>query len=180
MRTINHRRSLRPIIIVSAVTTTALLAVAFAAAFAQTTGDLVHRDGFTRYARVDRSDGTWREMFIANETIETFRATSTVPTGAIILMESYRPDGSLSSVFMSRNEGQRWAYGSISPGEPVQSVRVAGNCASCHRLSQSDSAVFTMPMLESFSRTGEAAMAFCDRGGRSPCDAEVYEPSGAR
>lgn len=177
MGTITDRLAGRPItaaIIALVVIGAALLAVAFASAAAQTAIDLVHRDGYTRYARVERSDGTWREMFIANEALAELRATSALPDGATILMESYRPGGDLSSVFLSRTDGQRWTYGSISPGEPAQSARVASSCAGCHRLSQSGSAVFTWSMIERFIREGDTAVALCDRGGRSPCDADVY------
>lgn len=133
-----------------------------------------HTAGFTRYARVDRADGTYREMLIDDATLAALRAGRPPEEGATILMESYYSPGEIGSIFARRLENGRWLYGSFRPGEPLPAVASRPQCALCHRGAEATGGTFTLPMLERFARTGTVQRTDCDRSGRTPCDPPVY------
>lgn len=143
---------------------------AMAAAFAVTAGN--HGEGFTHYARVDRPDGSYRNMLIDNASLAALREGRPAEH-MTILMESFS-DGELTSIFVKRSEAGRWTYGSIKPGENIEAFRPSLPCATCHRAAGAGDGTFTRPMLEGFVKAGEVQRTFCNRSGRSPCRPEVY------
>jgi hypothetical protein len=68
--------------------------------------------GLVRYARVDRSDGTYREMLVDAATLVALRKGGSLGDGATVLMESYTRQGEIGAIFGKRREGGRWVYGS--------------------------------------------------------------------
>ncbi|MGK6314983.1 hypothetical protein [Neorhizobium sp. DT-125] len=141
-----------------------------AAAFAVVADN--HSSGFTRYARVDRPDGTYRNMLVDNASLEALRRGGPAET-MTILMESFSDDD-LTTVFVKRRKEGRWTYGSIRPGEGLDAFRPSPPCATCHRAAGASDGTFTRPMLEGFVKTGAEQQTYCDRPGRSPCSPDVY------
>lgn len=134
-----------------------------------------HTIGFVRYARVDRPDGTFREILIDEATLAALRNGSGISGGATILMKSYTRQGGVRSIFGRRHEGGRWLFGSFQPGEVISGFRAAPQCATCHRSAERTDGTFTHAMLERFVATGEIQQTFCNRSGRTPCEPEVYQ-----
>lgn len=131
-----------------------------------------HGNGFTRYARVDRPDDTYRNMLVDNASLEALRQGRTAQAMTIV-MESFS-GGDLTSVFVKRREEGRWIYGSIRPGEGLDAFQPSPPCATCHRAAGAGDGTFTRPMLEGFVKSGAIQRTFCDRPGRSPCGPDVY------
>jgi hypothetical protein len=154
------------------VASLAIIALIFGAMAAYAVAADNHSGGFTRYARVDRPDGTYRNMLVDDVSLAELRQGRPAET-MTILMESFS-GGSLTSVFVKRREGGRWTYGSVRPGEDLKAFRPGPSCATCHRAAGAGEGTFTRPMLEGFVKTGSVRQTFCDRSGRSPCSPDVY------
>lgn len=134
-----------------------------------------HRTGFVRYARVDRADDTYREMFIDEATLDALRSGRPLSDGATILMESHYQPGEIGSVFAKRRENGRWLYESFGPGEALPEFQPRPQCSGCHRAAAASDGMFTLRMLQRFVAAGEPQHAKCERSGRVPCDVSVYE-----
>ncbi len=143
---------------------------AMAAVFAVAADNL--GDGFTRYARVDRPDGSYRNMLVDNASLAALRERKPAEE-MMILMESFSGD-ELTAIFVKRRDADRWTYGSIRPGEGIEAFRPSPPCAPCHRAAGAGDGIFTWTMLEGFVKTGDVLRTFCDRSGRSPCSPDVY------
>lgn len=133
-----------------------------------------HRDGFVRYARVDRTDDTFRELFVDEDTLSALRSDQPVSDGATIMMESYYRPGEIGSIFAKRRENGRWLYGSFSLGEPLVAFRPQPQCSGCHMAADDSDGVFTLSLLQRFADTGEPQRIECARAGRTPCNRAVY------
>ncbi|WP_205602565.1 hypothetical protein [Chelativorans alearense] len=133
-----------------------------------------HTTGFARYARVDRADGSYREMLVDAATLNALQANTPLPEGATILMESYYRPGEIGSIFAKRFEGGRWLYGSFRSGEPLPTFSPMPQCAGCHRAAGASEETFTLRMLERFAQTGALQQTHCNRAGRAPCEASIY------
>jgi len=134
-----------------------------------------HTTGLVRYARVDRADGTYREMLIDEATVAALRAGTPPADGATILMESYSRPGEFGTIFAKRRKSGRWLYGSFAHGEPLPEFRPRPQCSGCHRAADATDETFTLPMLRRFAATGDLQRAHCSQSGRTPCSASVYE-----
>lgn len=137
---------------------------------------IIEDRAFRHYATVSRTDGTYRQMFIDEIAIQGILEGTLMPENAFIIMETYYNPEQESTNFTKERKGNAWDYGSFSPGRP--SFETGGNltCSMCHR--GADSAVngtFTSAMLRAALQEGQVMTTTCDRGGRSPCDASVYE-----
>ncbi|MCR4265037.1 hypothetical protein [Nitratireductor sp. ZSWI3] len=137
--------------------------------------DTDHRDGFMRYARVDRPDGSFRKLFIDEKTLGALRLGQAVSDGASIIMESYSGPDEVRSVFAKKRKNGRWQYGSLNPGEPLTAFRPRPQCSGCHVAANDSDGVFTLSMLQRFAETGEPQEIRCPRVGRIPCDRSVYD-----
>ena len=128
------------------------------------------------YATVRRSDGSYRRMLTQPETLTAVAAEGVPPEGARILMETHYRPGQVSTVFHMEKVADRWAYGSFpaSASDPNLSTRPQASCLSCHARATETDLVYTLPSLQAFAAGGPASDFACERGGRSPCDAEVY------
>ncbi len=141
--------------------------------------DLVDRYGLDliAYATVRRSDGSYRRMLTQPGTLAAVAAEGVPPEGARILMETHYSPGRVSTVFHMQKVAGRWAYGSFSASasDPNLTTRAQASCLSCHAGAAETDLVYTLPSLRAFAAGGAASDFACDRGGRSPCDAEIYE-----
>lgn len=141
--------------------------------------DVVDRYGLdlVAYATVRRSDGSYRRMLTQPETLAAVASEGVPPDGARILMETHYRPGQVSTVFHMEKVAGRWAYGSFSAStsDPNLATRAQASCLSCHAGAAATDLVYTLPSLRAFAAGGRASDFACDRGGRSPCDAEVYE-----
>lgn len=133
-----------------------------------------HTAGFTRYAQVQRSDGTYRAMLADRALLAALRSGAPPPEGATILMESYYRPGEIGSIFAKRLEGGRWLYASFQPGEPIPDFAPRPQCDLCHRAAEDRGGTFTLPLLARFAEEGELQRTLCPRSGRRPCRASVY------
>ncbi len=131
-----------------------------------------YRDGHTQYARVDRPDRSFRNMFVDNAALESLRSGRR-PAAMTILMESYSNDR-LSSVFVKQLKGINWSYGSIRPGESLTSLRPGPECSSCHVAASEQDGMFTEGLLKAFVRTSTLQQVRCEKPGRSPCNLGIY------
>ena len=127
------------------------------------------------YAKVRRSDGTYRRMLTQPATLSAVAAGALPPEGARIFMETYYRPGQVSTVFHMEKKAGRWAYGSFSAGSPNLATRTQASCLSCHAGAADRDLVYTLPSLRVAAEGGGESDFLCDRGGRRPCDAEVYE-----
>jgi hypothetical protein len=131
---------------------------------------------FREYARVERTDGTYRRMLIDQISLERFAKNNAFPNGATIVMETYYQPNQESTNFIKTRRGERWLYGSFSPERPNFAVRPDSSCQGCHNTASREVAgTFTRPMLETALRTGRVIITTCNRGGRTPCEASVYK-----
>jgi hypothetical protein len=138
----------------------------------QTIGDRA----FRQYARVERTDGTYRQMYLDERSLEVFARTNTLPDGAFIVMKTYYSPGVESTNFTKSRANGRWLYGSFSPQRPNFDTRPDASCQGCHQTATSSVAgTFTLPMLRRAVRDGRVAVTTCNRGGRTPCDPATYE-----
>jgi hypothetical protein len=133
-----------------------------------------HTTGFVRYARVDRTDGTYREMLADEATVAALRAGAPPADGATILMESFSRPGEIGTIFAKRRDGRRWLYGSFAPGEQLPEFRPRPQCSGCHRAADATDGTFTLPMLQRVAVTGALQRMHCSQSGRTPCSASVY------
>lgn len=133
-----------------------------------------HTVGYERYARVDRADGTYREMYIPTASAEALRKGEPMPTGTIIQMETYYSPGSLSTIFVKQWNGKEWLWGSYSAGAPMPAFGPDMSCTSCHRRSAEVEGTYTKPMLDAYLKGAGEQVTTCDRSGRTPCGPEVY------
>ena len=137
---------------------------------------VINDRGFRQYARVERTDGTYRLMFIDEASIAAFARDGTLPEGAFIVMETYYSPNVESTNFTKERRSERWQYGSFSPERPTFGTRPDPSCQACHTTSsRAVGGTFTLPMLEAAVRQGRVMTTTCDRGGRTPCQASVYE-----
>ena len=134
-----------------------------------------HRDGFTLYGRVDRPDGTYREMLVETRALDAMRAGREPGEGWAILMESRLASGGITSIFAKRREAGGWEYGAFREGGTIADFDGRGPCAGCHRAAEGQGGTFTRPMLRAFMASGAVQRRSCERGGRAPCEAGVYE-----
>ena len=132
-------------------------------------GDWVH------YATVERSDGSFRRIYLSRNSLPTVRPTEDLPDGSVIAMETFYGPGQRGQTFLQEKQDGRWIYGSFSPGRPDFTTRARPSCRNCHRSASERDNVFTLPSLWRFSTTQQMDRFTCDRGGRSPCDSDVYE-----
>ncbi|WP_157018413.1 hypothetical protein [Mesorhizobium xinjiangense] len=140
-----------------------------------------HTAGFSRYARVERSDGSYREMLIDEASLAALRAGAGLGEGATILMESYYRPGEIGTVFAKQFNGGRWLYGSFRPGGSPASFAPRPQCAGCHLRAQDHrGGTFTGPMLNAFAATDTVQETVCDRPGRTPCSPEIYATGKSR
>ena len=126
------------------------------------------------YATVRRPDGSYRRMLTQPEPLEALAAADTPPEGTRILMETYYQPGRVATVFHMQKVEGRWAYGSFPAGAPDLSTRPQASCLSCHGGAAATDLVYTLPSLRAVAAGQSASDFTCERGGRSPCDAEVY------
>jgi hypothetical protein len=130
---------------------------------------------FRQYATVQRNDGTYRQMYLDEPSAETFARTDALPDGAVIVMETYYSPGVESTNFTKFRASGRWLYGSFSPQRPNWSNRADPSCQGCHQTATpAVTGTFTLPMLRRAVRSGSIALTVCDRGGRTPCDPQIY------
>jgi hypothetical protein len=149
--------------------------VALGSSFPGASETTPHRSGFTAYARVERPDDTYRIMLVDDGALSRIREGRSMD-GATILMESYA-GARITSVFVKRKELGRWTYGAVRPGEGLGAFRPGPHCATCHKAVSHRDGMFTADMLKGVAVTGDIQQAFCDRPGRSPCEADVYRAS---
>lgn len=128
-----------------------------------------YRAQFVHYATVDcPNSSVVRQMFIDRPSLESVRATQTVPSGAVIVMETHsaRRDSSdrlvptqLSNVFV-REKRQGWNIANsgewqsvwYSPSGSLVSDRQS-SCVGCHLQVRDRDYLFTLPALLMAART---------------------------
>jgi hypothetical protein len=130
---------------------------------------------FRHYATVSRSDGTYRQMYIDEAALETWELGQPLPEAAFIVMETYYSPEVESTNFTKQMTADGFQYGSFSPERPTFNVRPNASCTSCHSGAVDPAGTFTLPMLARAVEDGRVAVTTCDRGGRSPCAADVYD-----
>ncbi|MEM8852307.1 MAG: cytochrome P460 family protein [Pseudomonadota bacterium] len=134
---------------------------------------------FLTYAQVDRPDGSYRRMLTTPDVIAAATAGAPLPDGTRILMETYYRPGEISTVFHAHKVDGAWQYGSFNGRRtPNLATRPQASCLSCHARAARTDFTFTRPSLDAAATMGLSQFT-CERGGRSPCDASVYE-DGAR
>lgn len=131
---------------------------------------------FRQYATVNRTDGTYRTMYIDEATLAAWVEGQPLPEGALFVMETYLTPGNESTNFIKAlGADGRFIYGSFSPSRPLFATRADNSCTSCHRSSIDLPGTFTLPMLEAAVAQGLVMGTTCDQGGRTPCGPETYE-----
>jgi len=131
--------------------------------------DLVH------YNTVERSDGSYRRMFIERSALGRLRPGQPFPDGTRILMETYLSEGSLGTVFHKQKVNGRWQYGSFPGlGRPDLSVAPRVSCLSCHSRAARTDFTYTRPGLDAVAAGAQPAQFLCARRGRTPCSLTVY------
>ncbi|MEO1723872.1 MAG: hypothetical protein AAFR84_15895 [Pseudomonadota bacterium] len=129
---------------------------------------------FVTYAQVDRPDGSFRRMLTTPDALDDVVAGMPVPDGTRILMETWREPETLGTVFHKHKIDGRWEYGSFAGNGAVNlSTRPQASCLSCHAGAAETDFTYTFPALVAAPTVGMSTH-FCDRGGRSPCSADVY------
>jgi hypothetical protein len=168
-----------------AVAAAAILAGASAAAGAAGLQDLEPAAGelgrpLVHYATIARNDGSFRRFSVDASSLAAIEAGRPLPDGTAIAMETfYGPEGR-STVFVKEKRGEGWVYGSFEPGRPDWSVVKAKTvCHGCHVGAAVD-LTFTLPNLAAFRAKGTVSRFLCDRSGRVPCDASLYDASARR
>ncbi|MEM8813771.1 MAG: cytochrome P460 family protein [Pseudomonadota bacterium] len=131
------------------------------------------------YATVRRIDGSYRRMLIDPKVLARVAETGTVPDGTRILMETYYSPGQRSTVFHSMKRAGRWLYGSFNQSTDL-AVRSQASCLTCHARAAETDFVFTLPSVKAAAEGLGTSDFQCDRGGRSPCGAEIYAEGAAR
>ncbi|MEM0947972.1 MAG: cytochrome P460 family protein [Pseudomonadota bacterium] len=129
---------------------------------------------FKVYAKVDRTDGTYRRMLTTPEVLEAAQSGQPLPDGTRILMETYYRPGELGTVFHKQKVDGRWTYGSFNgQGEVRLETRPQASCLSCHTRAAETDFTFTKPALDAAPHLGEITLT-CDRNGRRPCALSTY------
>lgn len=128
------------------------------------------------YATVSRSDGSFREMFIAADNIDSIEVDQPLPNNTLILMESWYSPESLSTVFIKQKLSGTWQYGSFSPDNPGYRVSDRESCHRCHQPFSTTDFTLTKPLLAAALSTQKRQVAYCDRPGRQPCEPRAYQP----
>lgn len=157
------------------------------------------RQHFVRYLRVERSDGTIRDLYINPESLEHFRRGQALPNNTTIVVDSYyaQPDPAgrprldeaghflageafeMLHVIQKRDDWQAQDFPSSARIEDWNfgSFDAAGqpfpealvDCFHCHNAAFATDFLYTYPQLSSFSSTGQAGYFFCDLPDRLPC-----------
>jgi len=149
-------------------------AIATAAMAKSLTETQRYGETFVTYAQVDRMDGTYRRMLTTPDVLRAAREGEPLPDGTRILMETYYSPGQLSTVFHMQKVNRRWQYGSFNGQGTVNlATRPQVSCLSCHSRAAETDFTFTRPALDAARNFGEARL-LCDRGGRRPCDLQIY------
>jgi Cytochrome P460 len=128
------------------------------------------------YATVSRSDGSFRQMFVNEETITSIQPGEPLPNGTLIVMETWYSPENLGTVFVKQKQNGEWQYGSFSPDRPDYQMRFSGSCHSCHAPFPETDFTLTKPLLEAALQTRQVQTAYCDRAGRTPCEPTAYIP----
>lgn len=132
---------------------------------------------FTHYATVDCPNSrVVRQMYANPEAIAAAKAGETLPSGAVITMETYaaQPDangrlvkGQLNHIWVrekrtgwgseaAEDRNGEWQYASFSPSsEPGRVASSATSCLGCHQQASAQDFVFTLPDLIAAAQTGE-------------------------
>ena len=143
--------------------------------------DLAVQDRYGRrwiqYARVSRSDRSFRRMFIAADQVSLIEVGQPLPDNTLILMETWYTPASPGSVFIKQKLNGTWQYGSFSPAQPNYRVSDRGSCHSCHAPFPETDFTLTKPLLEAALQMQQLQTAHCDRAGRTPCAPEAYFPN---
>jgi len=129
---------------------------------------------FRHYATVNRTDGTYRQMFIDEATLSTWTPGQPLPVESFLVMETYYSPQVESTNFTKAMSIDGFHYGSFSPSRPSFTTQPDNSCAACHGRAEDAAGTFTLAMLTAARQTGAVATTLCDQGGRTPCTAEVY------
>lgn len=137
------------------------------------------------YATVSRSDGSFRQMFIDENSIPggmagpnaVVQPGEVLPDGTLIVMETWYSPENIGTVFVKQKQDGEWQYGSFSPDRPDYQLSFSGSCHSCHAPFPDTDFTLTKPLLEAALKTQQVQTAFCDRPGRTPCEPEIYIPN---
>lgn len=136
---------------------------------------MITERAFRHYATVERTDGSYRQMFIDETTLAVWTPDAPLPANAFFVMETYViPDREGTNFTAQMGEDGTFTYGSFSPSRPSFATRRDGSCASCHRGAEDAAGTYTLPMLEVAVIQGQVLTTVCDRSGRAPCGPEVY------
>ncbi|MBD1210760.1 MAG: hypothetical protein H9535_20210 [Ignavibacteria bacterium] len=134
---------------------------------------------FVPFAQVDKANGYFRRIFVDSLTYSRMKAEnltpSDVPTGALILMETWFGSQSQGTVFVRQRTQQGWADGSFSPSSPNFLVSPNSSCQSCHQAASPTDNMFTQPLLIKAIQRNKLQRIQCDRGQTTPCDLSVYQ-----
>ncbi|MBD3887429.1 cytochrome P460 family protein [Phormidium tenue FACHB-886] len=129
------------------------------------------------YATVSRSDGSFRQMFVNEESIAAIQPGEPLPNGTLLVMESWYSPENLGTVFVKQKQNGEWQYGSFSPDRPNYQMRFSGSCHRCHAPFSEIDFTLTKPLLEIALQTRQVQTAYCNRSGRTPCASEAYIPN---
>lgn len=128
------------------------------------------------YAIVSRSDGSFRKMFVDENSLAVIQAGEPLPDGTLIVMETWYSPENLGTVFVKQKRDGQWRYGSFNPARPDYQMRFRASCHICHAPFSKTDFTFTKPLLEAALRTQKVQAAYCDRPGRTPCTPQAYLP----
>lgn len=132
------------------------------------------------YATIARNDGSFRRFWIGEASLAAVEAGKPLPDGTSIAMETFYGPQARSTTFVKEKRGSAWLYGSFEPGHPDWTGTKAKTvCHACH-IDAAQDLTFTLPNLASFKETRDVARFLCDRSGRVPCDATLYETAARR
>lgn len=161
------------------ILTVALVAVCTAAVLRAGTVETVSTYGpdLLAYATVERPDGTYRRMLVSPQAL-TGTPDGAVPDGTRILMETYYRPGEVGTVFHKLKQNGRWEYGSFPASNPNLATRPQASCLSCHVGAADTDLTYTKPSLDRVASGGALEVFHCDRSGRQPCRARVYNRGG--
>jgi hypothetical protein len=153
-----------------------------------------YRDTFVNYARVDRSDGISRNLYISPDSMAAVAAGQPLPEGTTLIIEAYFSDGVGSDGRLSQDTLDPeihmaefrstwriedlaasshvggWNFGAFDydTGEVVAETPL-NDCFSCHEGAQRTEFVFSDWVLDSYAASGEVVYRYCPRPGRLPC-----------
>ncbi|MEM8531158.1 MAG: cytochrome P460 family protein [Chloroflexota bacterium] len=145
-----------------------------------------YREHFFHYTTVNSPDETFRQMYINYEALESIRVDETLPSGAMVIMETYRNSrigGTLftrekltgwgsdevSEIAIEIRNGE-WRYPSFAENDFRRLSADSTSCHACHVQAAGRNYVFTMPDLIEAAQTGITQASECNRVGRQPCD----------